>query len=530
MKMINMIVREKAPVRISFGSAGDTDFYINLIGKGVGVNATINLYSYCEIHPRNDDQIVLRSLETGHVLKYNSPNEIKFDSRELNLMKAVVKHFGNTGIEVITYTDAPLESGLGGSAAHCVAMIKAFNNFNGIDMNKEEIAKLAYHLERNVLGISGGYQDQWASSYGGINYLEFTKNGVKLQPIQLNEYDLQKLENNLLMVFIPRKVSGNDIHKGLKKDSEESLALLNMKIQNIKRIRECFEKKQFELLGKLLHLDWKIKKQMTKLISNEYIDEIYTTAVNAGADGGRLMGAGAGGCFIFHCGDKQKVLKALEPFGAKEIRFKFERINHTKKKLVIVSERKKKIENWLNESIYVKQGCKNLIDDIEKSAEIIIDAYKNGGKVLIFGNGGSAADSQHVAGELINKFRIERKPLAAIALTTDTSVLSSISNDFSFHDVFKKQIEALGSKNDVAIGISTSGNSKNVINGMIAAKQIGMKTIALTGKSGGKLKDIADICINVPSADTPRIQESHITILHIICDLIESELFKLSNQ
>ena len=122
-----MIVRGKAPVRISFGSAGDSDYYFDIIDKGNGVNATINLYSYCEIHPRKDDKIVLRSLETGHVLEFNSIDEINFGERELNLMKAAVKHYKNTGIEVITYTDAPLDSGLGGSAAHTVSMIEAFN-------------------------------------------------------------------------------------------------------------------------------------------------------------------------------------------------------------------------------------------------------------------------------------------------------------------------------------------------------------------------------------------------------------------
>src|SRR3989344_4996034 len=178
-----MIVRGKAPVRISFGSAGDSDYYFDIIDRGNGVNATINLYSYCEIHPRKDDKIVLRSLETGYVLEFSSLNEIDFGTRELNLMKAAVKHYKNTGIEVITYTDALLDSGLGGSAAHTVSMIEAFNEFNGIQMTKEEIAILAHKLERIDLGIGGGRQDQWAAAFGGFNYFEFTKHGVTLTPL-----------------------------------------------------------------------------------------------------------------------------------------------------------------------------------------------------------------------------------------------------------------------------------------------------------------------------------------------------------
>jgi len=324
---MNGIVKAKAPVRISFGSAGDTDYYIKLIGIGKGVNATIDKYSYCEIHPRADNRIVLRSLETGHCLAFNSIDEIDFDSRELNMMKAIVKHYGNTGIEVITYTDAPLESGLGGSAAHAVAMIKAFNKLNGINASEEDVARLAYHIERNILGIEGGYQDQWASSYRGINYLEFTKEGVKLTPIILDEKDLQYLEEHLLMVFVPRQAKGDDIHKGQKKDSEENISLLRMKIDGIEKIRECFEKKKFDDFGKIFHLDWKIKKQMTSLITNEYIDNIYKTALEAGAEGGRLIGAGAGGSFIFWCDDKKKVLQSLIPLGGREIKFRFERKN-----------------------------------------------------------------------------------------------------------------------------------------------------------------------------------------------------------
>jgi len=323
--MINMIIKTKAPVRVSFGSAADTDYYINLVGLGKGVNATINKYSYCEIHPRIDNRIVLRSLETGHHLVFNSVDEITFNNRELNMMKAVVKHYGNSGIEVITYTDAPLESGLGGSAAHAVAMIKAFNKLNGINASKEDVAKLAYHIERNILGIEGGYQDQWAASHRGINYLEFSKNGVKITPIILDEKDIEYLEEHLLLVFVPRQASGNDIHRGQKKDSEESLSLLRMKLDCVEKIRECLVNKNFDDLGKFFHLDWKIKRQMTSLITNEYVDNIYKTAIEAGAEGGRLIGAGAGGAFIFWCEDKKKVLQALTPLGGREIKFKFER-------------------------------------------------------------------------------------------------------------------------------------------------------------------------------------------------------------
>jgi len=163
---------------------------------------------------------------------------------------------------------------------------------------------------------------------------------------------------------------------------------------------------------------------------------------------------------------------------------------------------------------------------IKEIAKVIADCFKKGGKFILFGNGGSAADAQHIAAELVGKFKLERKSLPAIALTTNTSILTSIANDYDFDKIFERQIESLVSNKDVVIGISTSGNSENVIKGILKAKEIGAKTVALTGRSGGKLKDKVDILLNIPSDNTPRIQEAHIMVGHIICGLVENKIFK----
>lgn len=164
-------------------------------------------------------------------------------------------------------------------------------------------------------------------------------------------------------------------------------------------------------------------------------------------------------------------------------------------------------------------------DAIQKIAELLITTYREGGKVVVFGNGGSAADAQHFAAELVGRFKMEREPLEAIAITTDTSILTSIANDYDYKDVFSRQLDAHLKKGDCAIGISTSGRSQNVLEGLKTAKEKGAKTIGLTGQDGGKLKDIVDICLMAPSTNTPRIQEAHISCLHIICELVEEELF-----
>ena len=162
---------------------------------------------------------------------------------------------------------------------------------------------------------------------------------------------------------------------------------------------------------------------------------------------------------------------------------------------------------------------------VSAAAEILTKALGTGNKVLLMGNGGSAADAQHFAAEIVGRFRLERRGLPAIALSTDTSILTAIGNDYGFEAIFRRQVEALAVAGDVVIGISTSGSSKNVFTAMSLAREIGCLTIALLGRDGGTIKDIVDLDLTIPSQDTPRVQEGHITIIHILCDLIEKGLF-----
>jgi D-sedoheptulose 7-phosphate isomerase len=163
---------------------------------------------------------------------------------------------------------------------------------------------------------------------------------------------------------------------------------------------------------------------------------------------------------------------------------------------------------------------------IVRVVDVITGALKAGNKILIFGNGGSAADSQHIAAEFINRFVIERPPLPAIALSTDTSVITSIGNDYEFSEIFSKQIRAIGHAGDIAWGISTSGTSPNVIKALETAKKMAMITIGLTGRDGGDITRIADYSLNVSSNSTPRIQEVHITLGHVICEMVDFKLFQ----
>jgi D-sedoheptulose 7-phosphate isomerase len=170
---------------------------------------------------------------------------------------------------------------------------------------------------------------------------------------------------------------------------------------------------------------------------------------------------------------------------------------------------------------FLKENLPKFLETIN----LISQAFEQGNKLLLFGNGGSAADAQHIAAEFVNRYIIDRPPLPAIALTTDTSILTSVSNDLTFHEIFAKQVKALGKDGDVAIGLSTSGNSSNVIKAFEVAREMGIKTVALAGNDGGMLARIADIAMIVPSSSTPRIQETHILVAHILCEMVEHQLF-----
>jgi len=166
------------------------------------------------------------------------------------------------------------------------------------------------------------------------------------------------------------------------------------------------------------------------------------------------------------------------------------------------------------------------LEKIKNASDRVLHCLKAGNKVLLCGNGGSAADAQHAAAELVGRFRLERKPLPAIALTTNTSILTALGNDYDFSVIFEKQVEALGLPGDVLVGISTSGNSESVLKAIRKSREKKMISIALTGKEGGLLKGEVDTLVDVPSKETPRIQEAHTAILHILCELVESSLFR----
>lgn len=191
------------------------------------------------------------------------------------------------------------------------------------------------------------------------------------------------------------------------------------------------------------------------------------------------------------------------------------------------------IRQIIESSIATKQAIidgQTLLKTTNNIANAITNCYKNGGKVLFCGNGGSAADAQHLAAELSGRFYFDRPPLDAEALHVNSSYVTAVANDYSYDEIYSRYVNGVGKKGDVLIGISTSGNSENILRALKIAKSKGMTTVAMTGISGGKMKDVADFLLNVPSTDTPRIQESHILLGHIFCQIVEEDLFGDNNK
>ncbi len=325
-----------SPARISFANGGDTDYYIKDIGWGCIVNATLaSHYFKCTV-ARKGDSIHVKShnmFDDSGIGGEISSLDLAGDN--LDLIRATIKEVypefkGTIGIE----TNIPMKSGLGGSSTLNVALIAALSKLKGDHTEKEDVAKLAYNIERNILGVKGGYQDQWASAYGGgFNYMEFHPGGrVNVMPLRLNEEQLRKLESSMCMVYIgKRSSSGSEIHSDQKKVLEATTVneMLVKKRNNTKAAREALLADDIPKVGELLHTEYEIKRMMSPKRSDSYLDDLYSAAQNAGAIGGKISGAGGGGCAFFLCkeGTKANVADVLRAKGAMVMDIKFQRHN-----------------------------------------------------------------------------------------------------------------------------------------------------------------------------------------------------------
>lgn len=326
-----MIIRGRAPLRISFGGGGtDVEPFCSEQGGAV-IGSTINKYAYCSILPKEDDEIVVHSLDFDMTVKYNVKGHYAYDG-ELDLVKAALNAMDiHQGCEVYLQCDAPAGSGLGTSSTVMVALLMALAKWKGVSLDAYEMADLAYYVEREALGISGGYQDQYASTFGGFNFIEFHgRNNVVVNPLRIKKEIINELQYNLLLCYTGNiHVSANIIRDQVdnyrNKNADAVAAVTEVKALAY-AMKDELLKGNLHSFGKLLDYGWKSKKRMSSRITSPQIDELYEEAIRAGALGGKLLGAGGGGYLLIYCpyNRRHKVAERLQAAGGQLSDWNFE--------------------------------------------------------------------------------------------------------------------------------------------------------------------------------------------------------------
>lgn len=533
------MIISKTPFRISFFGGG-TDYPVwYRENTGSVLSTTINKYCY----------ISTRYLPPFFDYKYR----IRYRRREETQTFEEIRHpavreclkFLNIkdGIEMVHTSDLPALSGIGSSSSFTVGFLNSLYALTGRMISKRQLALDAIHIEQDIIKENVGSQDQTAAAFGGFNRIDFGgEEEIQVHPITISKEKLDLLQDHLLMFFTGFSRIASNIAAEQIKQTPAKAAELKAMTEILEEAIEVLNAGPERLaeFGKLLHETWKIKKGLTNLISNSEIDAIYEVGIEAGAIGGKLCGAGGGGFMVFfappeaHARIKERLKNLLY------VPFRFE----TSGSQILFSDPQEPFPEPMpglfikNKNLLISRAIKDSIEakedslennqflpTIEKIVDEMTNAFRNGKRVFFCGNGGSAADAQHLAAELSGKFYLDREPLPAQALHTNTSFLTAVANDYSYEEVFARAVKGEGKEGDVLVGISTSGNSANVVRALETANNLKMITVGLSGQGGGKMKDLCQYLIEVPSADTPRIQESHILIGHIICELVEKNLF-----
>jgi len=330
-----MIIRSKAPLRLGLAGGGtDVAPYSELFG-GTILNATISMYAYATIVPRDDNKIVLNSVDKNENYTFDSIPVLPIDGK-LDLVKGiynrVIKDFVKKPLsfELTTYVDAPPGSGLGTSSTLVVAILGAFAEWLGLPLGEYDLAHLAYEIERIDLGMAGGKQDQYAATFGGVNFMEFSKEDkVIVNPLRIHEKYLDELSHNLILYHTETSRLSSIIieqqSKNVTDRNEKTIEAMHKLKEQAVMMKEALLKGELGKIGEILDFGWQFKKNMASGITNPFIDDIYTTAMQHGATGGKISGAGGGGFMFFYCPgtSRSSVIEALKKFGGQAKRYEF---------------------------------------------------------------------------------------------------------------------------------------------------------------------------------------------------------------
>lgn len=336
-----MIIRSKAPLRIGLAGGGtDVSPYSDIYGGAI-LNATLSLYAYTSIKPREDNKIIINAIDRNEIIELNSEEVLPINGK-LDLIKGVynriVKDFIKKPLsfEINTYVDAPPGSGLGSSSTLVVAILGAFVEWLKLPLGEYDIAKLAYSIEREDLKMAGGKQDQYAATFGGVNYMEFFDNDkVIVNPLRIKKEYLQELEHNLVLFYTQTSRLSSDIiqqqaNNVVAKKTSSIEAMHHLKEQSV-LMKEAILTGKIDSIGKILHDGWMHKREMAEGISNPSIDAIYQTALQNGATGGKISGAGGGGFMIFYAPyiHKYKLIEQLNKLGGKVMPYNLTKVGLT---------------------------------------------------------------------------------------------------------------------------------------------------------------------------------------------------------
>jgi len=329
-----MLIRSKAPLRLGLAGGGtDVSPYSDLYGGGI-LNATINLYAYATIEPTNDGKVSFETADGSQIKVYNPNSEINpegiFDIHA-GIYNRIVKNYPgkNLSFRLITSLDAPQQSGLGTSSTLAVAILGAFVEWLKLPLGEYDIAQMSYEIERFDLKMAGGKQDQYSATFGGINFMEFYKDKVIVNPLRIKDSYLDELSHNLVLYYTDTSRHSSQIiqrqqQNVLDQDNTAIEAMHQLKKQAI-MMKEALLRGKLDEIGKILDFGWKYKKQMASGITNPGLDELYKTAIQNGATGGKISGAGGGGYMFFYCpgNTRFRVIESLKEFGGYTERYEF---------------------------------------------------------------------------------------------------------------------------------------------------------------------------------------------------------------
>jgi D-glycero-alpha-D-manno-heptose-7-phosphate kinase len=330
-----MIIRSKAPLRLGLAGGGtDVSPYSDLFGGAV-LNATVSLYAYATIEPASDNKIRIRSVDKNTSIELPSSARLEING-ELDLIKGVynrvISDYGllPQSFTITTYVDVPAGSGLGTSSTVVTTVLGAFTEWLKLPLGEYDLAKLAYDIERIDLGMAGGKQDQYAATFGGVNFMEFSDNDkVIVNPLRVKDQVLNELSNNMILFYTKTSRISSEIiesqQRNVNEGSSKSVEAMHKLKELAVKMKEAILKGELDLLGELLNLSWQFKKQMADRITNPQIDRIYDAAIKAGATGGKISGAGGGGFMFFYCPGitRYNVISTLEEFGGHARRYEF---------------------------------------------------------------------------------------------------------------------------------------------------------------------------------------------------------------